>query len=175
MSAVLDFLRGTGRDDRGRRLSDIWALDDAQLESSHDFIQWIFPLDAPSAAVPGSPVLAPAEIEEIRRDPALRAGMRRSLDRMLAFYGLSWDAERAAIGLSPFFAQRAGAWISPGNHNFLRISRILRSLVLAGEIDAAGALFVCLEGLYRGPYRLAIGPQSFAHWAAALRPPGGAR
>lgn len=28
MSAVLDFLRGTGRDDRGRRLAEIWALGD---------------------------------------------------------------------------------------------------------------------------------------------------
>jgi hypothetical protein len=167
VSAVLDFLRGTGRDDRGRRLSDIWALDDAQLESSHDFIQWIFPLDAPSAAVPGSPVLAPAEIEAIRRDPALRAGMRRSLDRMLAFYGLSWDAERAAIGLSPFFAQRAGAWISPGNHNFLRISRILRSLVLAGERDAARALLRCLEGLCTGPHGRAIGATSRGFWRRA--------
>jgi len=167
VSAVLDFLRGTGRDDRGRRLSDIWALDDAQLESSHDFIQWIFPLDAPSAAVPGSPVLAPAEIEEIRRDPALRAGMRRSLDRMLAFYGLSWDAERAAIGLSPFFAQRAGTWISPGNHNFLRISRILRSLVLAGDRDAARALLRCLEGLCAGPHGRTIGATSRGFWRRA--------
>ncbi len=167
MSALLEFLRGSGRDHRGRRLADVWALDDEQLEASHDFIQWIFPLDAPSAAVPGSPVLSPAEAEAIRRDPALRAGMRRSLDRMLAFYGLAWDAERAAIGLAPFFAQRAGAWISPENHNFLRISRILRSLVLAGERDAARALLRCLEGLCAGPHGRAIGAASRGHWRRA--------
>ena len=175
MSALLDFLRGDGRDARGRAIAQIWALTNEEIERRHDFIQWLFPLDTASGAVPDSPVLAADEVAILRRDRAIRANLRRSLDRMLAFYGLAWDGERRAIRLGPDFREQAVVWLSPGNHNLLRLTRIMRSLVLAGEIDAAGALFVCLEGLYRGPYRLAIGAQSFAHWAAALRPPGGAR
>lgn len=173
MSAVLDFLRGTGRDDRGRRLAEIWALDDEQLEQRHDFIQWLFPLDTPSAAVPGSPVLAPGDIAAIRRDPALRASLRRSLDRMLAFYGLAWDGDRASIRLAPFFALRAAVWIGHGNHNFRRITRILRSLVLAGEREAAQALFKVLRELHAGPYGRVIGAQALDFWKrAAAGEPG---
>jgi hypothetical protein len=32
------FLRGTGRDGRGQRLSDVLAFDDARVEAMHDFI-----------------------------------------------------------------------------------------------------------------------------------------
>jgi len=175
VSALLDFLRGDGRDARGRSIAEIWALSNEDIERRHDFIPWLFPLDTASAAVPEPPVLGAEEVAILRRDRAIRANLRRSLDRMLAFYGLAWDSERRVIGLGRDFREQAVVWLSPGNHNLLRLTRILRSLVLAGETDAAGALFACLEGLYRGPYRRTIGPQSFAHWAAALRPPGGAR
>lgn len=173
MSAVLDFLRGTGRDDRGRRLADIRALDDEQLEQRDDFIHWIFPLDAPDAARPGAPVLSPDDVAAIRRDPALRASLRRSLDRMLAFYGLAWDGDRAGIRLAPFFALRAAAWLGRGNHNFLRIARILRSLVLAGEREAAQALLQVLRELHSGPYGRVIGAETLGAWkrAAAGEPP----
>ncbi len=36
------FLRGAGRDGRGRRLADVLAFDDARIEAVHDFIQWLF-------------------------------------------------------------------------------------------------------------------------------------
>jgi hypothetical protein len=175
VSALLAFLRGDGPDGRGRRITAIWAMSDAELETTHDFIQWLFPLDTPSAAVPGSPVLAPEEIAVLRGDRAIRANLRRSLDRMLGFYGLVWDSERRAIHLAPHFGGRAIVWLSRGNHNLRRLTRILRSLVLAGERDAAAALFTRLAALYRGPYRAAIGAETFAHWQAALgqAAPGG--
>jgi hypothetical protein len=175
VSEVLDFLRGAGRDPLGREIAELWAMTNEDLVASGVVVAWLFPIDLADPADPAHPVLDAAAWAAVRRDRAIRANLRRSLDRMLAFYGLAWDGERRAIRLGPDFREQAVVWLSPGNHNLLRLTRILRSLVLAGEIDAAGALFVCLEGLYRGPYRLAIGAQSFAHWAAALRPPGGAR
>jgi hypothetical protein len=168
VSALLAFLRGEGPDGRGRRIAAIWAMSDAELEASHDFIQWLFPLDTPSAAVPGSPVLGAEEIAVLHGDRMIRANLRRSLDRMLGVYGLAWDSERRAIHLAPHFGGQAIVWLSRGNHNLRRLTRILRSLVLAGERDAAAALFARLEALYRGPYRATIGAETFAHWAAAL-------
>ena len=85
MSALLDFLRGDGRDARGRAIAQIWALTNEEIERRHDFIQWLFPLDTASGAVPDSPVLAADEVAILRRDRAIRANLRRSLDRMLAF------------------------------------------------------------------------------------------
>lgn len=178
MSAVLDFLRGTGRDDRGRCLADIRALDDEQLDQRDDFMQWLFPLDATSTGATstgaaGPAVLSPEDVAAIRRDPALRASLRRSLDRMLAFHGLAWDGDRASIRLAPFFALRAAAWIGCGNHNFLRIARILRSLVLAGEREAAQALLQVLRELHSGPHGRVIGAETLGAWkrAASGEPP----
>jgi hypothetical protein len=92
---------------------------------------------------------------------------------MLAFYGLAWHGDRAGIRLAPFFALRAAAWLGRGNHNFLRIARILRSLVLAGEREAAQALLQVLRELHSGPYGRAIGAETLGAWkrAAAGEPP----
>jgi hypothetical protein len=52
MSRLLDFYRGVGADTEGRRLEDILAWPDDDLEEVHDFIQWLFPLPEPSRASP---------------------------------------------------------------------------------------------------------------------------
>lgn len=114
------FLRGTGRDGRGRRLADVLAFDDAQIEAVHDFIQWLFPLPEASRAVPGAPVLTAAEAAAIHGDPQAQAGLRAGLRRMLHFY--------------------AGTdhWLTGYDHNHLRITRIIAATRdLLGPADAA--------------------------------------
>lgn len=59
---VLEFYDGTGRDHMGRRLDDILNKDDDWLESSHDYIQWLFPLYVASRYNPHAPLLT----DEIR-------------------------------------------------------------------------------------------------------------
>jgi hypothetical protein len=44
----LDFLSNGGTDFKGRTLDSIWSFTDQQIESTHDFVQIIFPLDKPS-------------------------------------------------------------------------------------------------------------------------------
>ena len=46
---IVTFYSG-GADDRGRTLEQILAWADDRLESVHDYIQWVFPTIAPSAA-----------------------------------------------------------------------------------------------------------------------------
>jgi Opioid growth factor receptor (OGFr) conserved region len=116
---VVQFLNGTGIDHRGRSLEDILAWPDDQLEIRHDYIQWLFPLSLPSAAVHGSPVLSEADIEAIRSDAATQKNMLRALDRMRLFY------------------TRTTHWLTPGNHNHLRITRIISSLYKLGQPTAA--------------------------------------
>jgi hypothetical protein len=168
MSALIEFLRGKGRDGAGRRLADVWAMNDAEMERSHDFIQWLFPLDEPSAAMPDAPVLTAEDFTVIGRDSAIRAAIRRSLDRMLGFYGFQWDSERQRLLLSPHFPQQAANWLSAGNHNFLRITRILKCLVLMGEREAARAFLQALEGIYKRGYSRVIGPRSLEFWQQAV-------
>ena len=121
MSAVTEFLDGTGTDSAGRRIAEVLAFDDAALEHRHDFVQWLFPLPEPSVAVPGSPVLTDADAAAIRADPAAQANLAAAATRMLAFY------------------RGADAWLAPFDHNHLRITRIIRSLrLLAGDAAADG-------------------------------------
>jgi hypothetical protein len=171
VSELLDFLRGRGPDGAGRTLAQLWACEDDELERRHDFIQWMFPLPVRSAANPAAPALRPTELDSLREEPAIRANLRRSLDRMLAFYGFAWNSDRSALGLAPGFPQKAAVWLSAGNHNYLRLTRILRCLALAGETTAAKALLAALEGLARRVYGQVIGARSLGFWRGALAPP----
>lgn len=111
-SAPVAFLSGTGRDGRGRLLDDVLAFTDQELEAHHDYIQWLFPLDTPSAAVPGSPILTPSDIAAISACAQCQVNLRRALERMERFYAGN------------------DHWLVPGDHNHLRITRIIRSIRL---------------------------------------------
>jgi Opioid growth factor receptor (OGFr) conserved region len=60
--------------------------------------------------------------------------------RIVAFYEGSAPDDADRIVKAAAFPERSG-WLSPGNHNHLRLTRILRSLRLLGELRAAQALF----------------------------------
>jgi hypothetical protein len=44
----LEFYRGKRQNLKGKTIDDIWAFDDADIDSHHDFIQWLFPTKTPS-------------------------------------------------------------------------------------------------------------------------------
>lgn len=166
-NALLRFYRGEGRDHRGRRLADILAFDGARLESTHDFIQWLFPLPEPSGANAQAPLLSAADRAAFAADPALRAALRRSLDTMLAFYGLERRglSGEVAVLRGPRFGERSSEWLDRP-HNFLRISRMLRSLSLLGCGPEARAMLACLEGVFRD-HAAAIGEETLGYWRRA--------
>ncbi|HZV77721.1 MAG TPA: opioid growth factor receptor-related protein [Candidatus Babeliales bacterium] len=164
---IVAFYEGSAPDDRGRFLDEIVNFGDDRLEETHDFIQWLFPLLEHSGANPSAPILDDAAIAAFRTRPELRAALRRSLDRMLAFYGFQWSGER--IVKSASFLERS-QWLSPGNHNHLRLTRILRALYLLGEESAAQALFDALSDIYREERqtgRNRISDTTFAFWSNA--------
>jgi hypothetical protein len=120
---IVAFFEGSGLDDRGRSLEDVLRFDDAALEYTHDFIQWLFPLRERSGANPTAPRLDDDAVTAFHARPALRAALRRGYDRMLAFY-------------------KAGdRWLTPGNHNHLRLTRMIVSLRTLGLEDEAHELY----------------------------------
>ncbi len=153
MSPIVRFHAHAAPDGQGRRLADIQAWEDARLEAAHDYIQWLFPLPEPSGFNPAAPLLTTDDIAAFHRDPALRAALRASLHRMRRFYRLPDGAPH---------------WLSPGNHNLLRLTRILRCLHLLGLQDEADALLRELEALYAGGGK-AIGPVTLEYWRRAVR------
>jgi hypothetical protein len=166
---IVAFYEGSAPDDRGRFLPDVLRFDDNDLERVHDFIQWLFPLPERSGANPSAPILDDAAIDAFHRRPELRAALRRSFDRMLAFYGFAWSGDR--IVPSQNFSARSG-WLTPSNHNHLRLTRILRSLTILGERGTARALFDALAKIYneeRRTRRNRISEASYRFWTEAVQ------
>jgi len=167
---LLRFYRLEGADARGRTLADIWSWDAARLEGVHDYIQWLFPLPEPSAFNPQAPILTEATIEAFRADAHLRQRLLRSLTTMLGFYGLALaSGAREAPRISPAsdFGARRRDWLHAGNHNHLRLTRILSSLRLLGLEEHGHALYACLAGIARD-HPHAVSATTLAFWQRAV-------
>ena len=164
MSPLIAFYRGKAPDAQGRRIDDIWSWDHRRLEMVHDYIQWLFPLPEPSRFNPDAPLLSPTDIAAFHDDPALQDRVRRSLDLMLDFFGLSRAG--AMISRGPDFAR--ARWLEPLNHNHLRLTRILLFLGHAGLGAEARALLTCLEDIAAQEGRAAIAPRTLSFWRAAV-------
>lgn len=150
---IIGFLGGQSPEREGRYLSEIQQWPDRELESVHDFIQWMFPLPDPSPVNPDAPVLDTETIQEIRSRPELQDSVRTSLQRMRRFY------------------EGSSRWLTPGNHNHLRITRILKCLKWLGLDAEAGAFFQYLEKVYeqeRSKPQPGITARSFEFWRNAV-------
>lgn len=149
---LIEFLSGTCPDSEGRRLNDIVAWPDERLEHVHDFIQWLFPLVEPSPVNPSAPVLDAATTAALRAQPEALANLRAAYRRMLRFY------------------RGSRHWITPGNHNHLRITRILKCLRLTGLDAEAQEFFEWLSAIYeheRVKSKPGITARSYEFWKDA--------
>jgi hypothetical protein len=135
-SRIIAFYDGTEPDHRGRYLHEIQQWPDDQLEAVHDYIQWLFPLPEPSGFNLAAPVLDRESIQEFRTRPDLQEKLRASFLCLMKFYGLEANSgEQASVIRAPNFAAKATVWLSPGNHNHLRITRILKCLNVLGLLS----------------------------------------
>ena len=123
-STIKNFMTGCGVDHKGRTIDDVLRFTNEELEQIHDYIQWLFPLTTPSNVVRSSPTLTEADVESIRRDNAAQKNLVRAAERMKCFYDTSTH------------------WLVPGNHNHLRISRIIASLYCLHHPAAAQDFYV---------------------------------
>lgn len=156
---LLAFYGDDGPNTSGYTLDAIlnWPGEDWELQ--HDFIQWLFPTDEPSLFNPDAPVLDALTFARFRADPLLRHRLRRCLARWLAFCGVA----RTEDGLA-FDNPNPDVWNRP-NHNWLRITRVLRSLNLLGLPDEAQAFFTLLTTI-----RSRIDATTWGYWERAARP-----
>ncbi|MDP1913598.1 opioid growth factor receptor-related protein [Brevundimonas sp.] len=145
---IVMFLEGEGTDACGRTVFEVLAMNDVALERTHDFIQWLFPLPEPSAAVPGSPVLAPGDIQAIRLSELAPIALAGATDRMAAFYQTTHD------------------WLMPNDHNHHRITRIIRSLRLLQGDEAADAFRDAILERVEAT-RAPVSARSRGYWATA--------
>ena len=116
---IVGFLEGKTPDHRGRMLSMLWKQTDDDAENNHDYIQWMFPLDEPSQAVYGAPVLNDFDIDEIRENQFVTENLEESARWFLGFL------------------ERNDHWVTDYDHNHLRITRAIKSLRLLTSDQAA--------------------------------------
>ena len=119
MIDIVGFLESKTPDYRGRLLSMLWKQTDDDAENTHDYIQWMFPLDEPSQTISGAPVLSDFDIVEIRGNHLATENLERSA---------RWYLE---------FLERNDHWIKNYDHNHLRVTRAIKSLrLLSGDLVA---------------------------------------
>jgi hypothetical protein len=111
-SQLVAFLEGAGTDSRSRRLVDIWQFDDDEIECTHDFIQWMFPLKEASGSNVSAPTLLASEVEVIRSSAECQQNLKTSASWILAFFKRTDEVAQFT------------------NHNHLRVTRIIKSLRL---------------------------------------------
>jgi hypothetical protein len=87
MNNLVAFYYGIGFHPDGYTLDDILAKDDHWLEVTHNYYQWLFPLNIPSVAVPDSPVMDDQKVKIFLGDEELKNTLMVSFQRMLKFYG----------------------------------------------------------------------------------------
>ena len=166
---IVSFYAGETPDSRGRKIEEIWNFNDCQLETVHDFIQWLFPLPTSSAYNPGAPLLTERTAGAFRRSDALRRRLSRSLELLLRFYGLeSVKAQDGSISIQQAieFPERSRHWLTPNNHNHLRLTRMIESTRLLGLEDYSQALCAILEEIaFEHPNRVTARTVEF--WRSA--------
>jgi hypothetical protein len=144
----------------GRWLEELWGWPDEDWEMFHDFIQWLFPLDRASAFNADAPLLDGDTIRAWHTDKLLQHNLRTSYERWLRFCGV----ERV-MGKLILADPKPHVWGSQ-NHNWLRITRVLRCLTLLGLGKEAAEFFAFLNHLRDGR-RVEIGRKTFEFWKRA--------
>lgn len=136
---LIPFYTGVGQDSEGRTFEQILEFSDERLEECHNYIQWLFPLAERSNFNQNAPVLGEIEIQNMRNNNRVIENMKRAFNRMLRFYGLRYVENENRIERADDWGARSPVWLTRGNHNFLRITRILtclRSMGLEQEMRA---------------------------------------
>ena len=184
---LLQFYTGQKKDHRDRSISDIWAFDYETLENKHDIVQMMFPsnrlgnfFQAWVMGVPQNKIIWPQlqskDIEIFRgvtvTGRRLRANMLRSFETMLGFYGFRYDLSnpnKVTIERGGNFEQRRKVWLNKGNHNFLRIDRILNSLKMVGLEKYAAIFFNALKKLHDEYANVIDASDSFSFWKNSVQ------
>jgi hypothetical protein len=161
MSKLTEFYDGSGEDDEGRKISRIWIEGDDYFEYCHDYIQWLFPLQEPSNFHPEAPLLTEDDIKVFKANPLIQANLISSFRRFLNFLGLDYK-EGQVVETENFEPIQ----FRIDNHNWFRISRILKSLRLLGCEEQAIAFYKYLKKIHEENGW--VSENSFSYWKEAV-------
>lgn len=169
---AIAFLNGTGKDAAGRTVEDYLKFDAAKWEECHNHVQWAFPSHVTSMFNPDAPVVDMAALESGLSITGYH-NVTELIKNYMASLGITVIVEP---GLPTQFhydwnSPRGSLWLSPRNHNYLRLTRLLNLLYWLEEGAAhelLSELLVIAEGVrdywmpQQGPF---IDTQTVIFWA----------
>ncbi len=156
---IYKFLSGEEPDKYGRNIIEIWGYDKKLLEKSHNYIQRLFPTTEESI-FEKAPVIDPVADKKYIKNPQIKENMKKSFEMMLDFYGFEYKNGNIID------KKEDKHWISKGNHNYLRITRIIKSLKIFG-LEAEAVLFY--ETLLKLSCTENIDEKSLKYWEEAIK------
>lgn len=166
MPTVTDFYRGQLDTPSGSTYEDILKASDGHWDAAHDFVQYAFPTPEPSMFNREAPLVAAEDVEAFKADPELRKRLVAMYRRFLEFLGLYFCDERLVVDEVPSegAASRRRITLAQFNHNFLRFTRVFRSMSVLGQPFLAKAFH---DYLVKAGYAKRF-PESAEYWKAAL-------
>lgn len=141
--------------------------DDVLLEVCHDYIQWLLPTDVPSRMNSEAPLLTEDVQHIFRTDREIQTNFRSGVLRFWRFLGLepspTATGEFQLVKAQHFERRILMCWRGPANHNWMRVSRALRSLKLTGLQAERRAFVAILKQIIREHPDM-ISETAIEHW-----------
>ena len=142
------FLTNQDPDFKGRFLKEIWAYSDNEIESTHDFVQIVFPTNKPSQATFNKLYLDnEILIEKLKNSSEVTENIMKSASWFLSFLS------------------RNDSWQKGYDHNQLRITRVIESLRLLVSDEAADEFYKAILRLVKDP--TILNPTTLKFWEEA--------
>ena len=145
-----NFLTNIEPDYKNRFLNDIWNFTDEDIEHTHDFIQLLFPLNEQSESVfHGYYLNTKSSIINIKSNDLAKSNIVTSSKWFLSFL------------------ERNTHWRRRHNHNYLRITRIIKSLRLLVSDEEANKFYESFIELIDESLRSKINLTTLSYWENA--------
>lgn len=123
---ALAFLEGRGEDGAGRTIDEYFTFDNDKWEECHNHVQWAFPSHIESRFNLNAPVVDMADFSM-----RLSAVGYTNVMTLVANYLTSLGFTHDAAGWHVYAGSGSDCelyWVTPHNHNYQRISRLLNLL-----------------------------------------------
>ena len=145
-----NFLTNIEPDYKNRFLNDIWSFTDEDIEHTHDFIQLLFPLNEQSESVfHGYYLNTKISIINIKSNDLAKSNIVTSSKWFLSFL------------------ERNTHWRRKHDHNYLRITRIIKSLRLLVSDEEANKFYESFIELIDESLRSKINLTTLSYWENA--------
>jgi len=166
---LLDFYRQkpVKYQDRDIVITEFWNFSNDELESAHDYVQWLFPIE--KTGMSPAPVMTKNTAAVMTSDAEIKKNILRSLDIFLKFMGYTRvNNPKCDLVRNADFEKRAKNWIIDNTHNHLRMTRLLKFLKYINLDSCTESLFAEFTKLKADKkYENYIPKNAFKYWQKA--------